>query len=201
MTHDFPSWYGPSTDLISSNIPPCIRAMTSFTQHRLSGDSWHSTPFYTGPGGYKLQLRVDPNTSTKPEGISLLQQKREDPYISVCVHLMKGENDDCLGWPFKGSVTVKLLNWIEDTNHLENSFSTTSAADPQSFSRVTHGVRSPGEMYQRHFIAHRELEFNGERKTHYVMEDVLCFEISSVEVLSSKYFVTCIISLRYVQVE
>ena len=189
MTHDFPSWYGPSTDLISSSIPPCIRAMTSFTQHRLSCDSWYSPPFYTGPGGYKLQLRGDPNTSTKPEGISLLQQKHEHAHISVCVHLMKGENDDCLGWPFKGSLTVRLLNWIEDKNHLELTFSTTSAADPQSFSRVTHGVRAPGEMYQRQVIAQRELEFNGEKKTHYVMEDVLCFEISSVEVLSSKYIV------------
>ena len=93
--------------------------MTSFTQHRLSGDSWYSTPFYTGPGGYKLQLRVDPNTSTKPKGIPLFQRKHEDTHISVCVHLMKGENDDCLGWPFKGSVTVELLNWIEDKNHLE----------------------------------------------------------------------------------
>ena len=51
VTRDFPSWYGPSTDLISSSIPSCIRAMTSFTKHRLSGDSWYSPPFYTGPGG------------------------------------------------------------------------------------------------------------------------------------------------------
>ena len=191
MTRDFPRWYGPSTDLISSSIPPCIRAMTSFTQHRLSGDSWYSPPFYTGPGGYKLQLRVDPNTS---KGISLFQQRHEDTHISVCVHLMKGENDECLIWPFKRSVTIKLLNWIEDKNHFEHTFSTTSAADPQTFSRVTSEIRASGEMYQRHFIAHKELEFNGERKTHYVMEDVLCFMISSVEVLSSKCIVMCTIS-------
>ena len=168
--------------------------MTSFTRHRLSCGSWYSLPFYTGPGGYKLQLQVDPNTLTKP-GILLFQRELEDTHISVSVHLMKGENDDCLGWPFKGSLSVELLNWIEDKNHLEHTFSTTLAADPQSFSRVTHGVRAPGEMYQRHFIAHRELEFNGEKKTHYVMEDVLSFVISSVEVLSSKYIIImCIIS-------
>ena len=189
VTRDFPSWHGPLNNLISSSIPPCIRAMISFTQHRLCGGSWYSPPFYTGPGGYKLQLRVDPNTSTKPKGIPLFLRKNEETHISVCVHLIKGENDDCLGWPFKGSVTVKLLNWIEDENHLEHSFSTTSVTDPQSFSRVTHGVRAPGEMYQRHFIAHNELEFNGEKKTHYVMKDVLCFAISSVEVLSSKYII------------
>ena len=168
--------------------------MTSFTQHRLRGDSWYSQPFYTGPGGYKLQLRVDPNTSTKPKGRSLFQKKREDTHISVCVHLMKGENDKFLGWPFEGSVIVKLLNWIEDKNHLEHFFSTTSTADPQSFSRVVSGIRARGEMYQRNFIAHKELEFNGEKKTHYVMEDVLCFVILSVEVLSSKCILVFIIS-------
>ena len=188
MIRDFPSWYGPSTDFISSSITPCIRVMTTFTRYRLSGDSWYSLPFYTGLRGYKLQVRVDPNISTKP-GISLIQQKREDTHISVSVHLMKGENDDCLGWPFKGSVTFKLLNWIEDKNHLEHTFSTTSTTDPESFSRVTSGVRAPIEMYQRHFIPYRDLEFNGERKTYYAMEDVLCFMISSVEVLSGKYIV------------
>ena len=118
VTRDFPSWYGPSTDLISSSIPPCIRAMTSFTQHRLSGDSWYSTPFYSGPGGYKLQLRVDSNTFTKPKGIPLFQRKREDTHISVCVYLMKGENDDCLvstrssvkWWTVPGITTEPMLS-------------------------------------------------------------------------------------------
>ena len=185
VTDEFPSWYGPSAATSLHCVPPCIRAMTNYTKHKLSGDSWYSPPFYTGPGGYKVQLRVDADGSSTAKGT----------HLSVCVYLMKGENDDCLGWPFKGSVTVKLLNWMEDRNHLEHTFSTTSAADLQSFSRVSSGVRAPGEMYQRHFIAHRELEFNGEKKTHYVMKDVLCFVISSVEVLSSKwikYLTVCV---------
>ena len=176
-TDEFPRWYGPSAATSLYCVPPCIRAMTNFTKHKLSGDSWYSPPFYTGPGGYKFQLRVDADGSSTAKGT----------HVSVCVYLMKGENDDCLGWPFNGSVTVQLLNWVEDRNHLEHTFSTSSTADPQSFSRVTSGVRASGEMYQRHFIAHKELELNGEKNTQYVMEDVLCFVISSVEVLSSKY--------------
>ena len=153
--------------------------MTDFSKHKLSRtcDSWYSPPFYTGPHGYKLQLRVDADGTSTAKGT----------HVSVCVYLMKGKNDDCLGWPFKGSVTVKLLNWMEDKNHLEHTFSTTSADDPQSFSRVTSGVRAPGEMYQRHFLAHNELELNKDSNIHYVMEDVLCFVISSVEVLPSKW--------------
>ena len=173
---ELPGWHpGPST-VTRRLIPPCVRAMTNFTKHKLSGDSWYSPPFYTGPGGYKLQLRVDADGSSTARGT----------HVSVCVHLMKGENDDCLGWPIKGSVTVKLFNWIEDENHLEHPFSTISAVDPQSFSRVTSGVRAPGEMYQRHFIAHKELEFDSEKSTQYMMEDVLCFEMSSIEIFSSE---------------
>ena len=177
VTHEFPSWYGPSATTSLLCVPPCLRAMTNYTKHKLSGDSWYSPPFYTGSGGYKLQLRVDADGSSTAGGTL---------HVSVCVRLMKGENDDCLLWPFKGSVTIKLLNWVEDKNHWGHTFSTTSAADPQSFSRVTSGVRATGVMYQRHFIAHKELEFNTEKNTRYVMEDVLCFVISSVEVLSSK---------------
>ena len=149
--------------------------MTNFTKHKLSGDSWYSPPFYSGPGGYKLQLVVDVDGSSIAKGT----------HVSVFLYLMKGENDDCLEWPFKGSVTFKLLNWMEDRNHLEHTFPTTLA---QFFSRVTSEVRAPGEMYQRCYIAHKELQFNVGKSTHYMMEDVLCFVISSVEVLSSKKY-------------
>ena len=98
-----PKWYSSKTDAHRINVP-CIRSMTDFTKHKLNNDPWYSAPFHTGPGGYKLQLRVDlPVSSAKGS-----------QYISVGVCLMKGDNDDCLEWPFKGSVDIKLLNWTED---------------------------------------------------------------------------------------
>ena len=41
----------------------------------------------------------------------------EGTYVSVGVHLMEGQNDDNLPWPFTGKVTVELLNQLEDDNH------------------------------------------------------------------------------------
>ena len=35
--------------------------MTGYSKHKQSADSWFSRPFYTGPGGYKLCLRVEAN--------------------------------------------------------------------------------------------------------------------------------------------
>ena len=34
---------------------------------------------------------------------------------------MKGENDAMLQWPFKGDVTIQLLNWREDKGHVEKT--------------------------------------------------------------------------------
>ena len=41
--------------------------------------------------------------------------------IAVFAHLMKGENDDLLPWPFTGKVTFELLNQLEDKNHHSSS--------------------------------------------------------------------------------
>ena len=37
--------------------------------------------------------------------------------ISVYCHLMKGKHDDHLRWPFKGTVTISLLDQMGDNQH------------------------------------------------------------------------------------
>ena len=167
-----PGWYGPST---VANVP-CIRAMNSFAQHKLNGDSWYSPPFYTGPGGYKLQLAA-----------AAADNGGNSHCVSIALYLMKGDNDDCLQWPFRGLVDIKLLNWTEDKNHLEHTFTTnpSPAIGPvQSFSRVVGAVRSSNGLWGKEFVAHKQLEYNPDYKTQYLMEDILCFQIIGATVLS-----------------
>ena len=154
--------------------------MRDFTKHKLNGDSWYSPPFYTGPGGYKLQLRVDAAGSAKGSS----------PHVSVAVCLMKGDNDDCLAWPFRGSVDVKLLNWTLDENHLEHTFSVSSDTDPaHSFDRVVDGAvgSSPGVLCKRDFAPLQQvMEYSPDYQTQYLMEDVLCFDVSAVALVSGE---------------
>ena len=42
-----------------------------------------------------------------------------DDYVTVGVYLMKGDHDDHLTWPVKGTLTVRLLNQLSDSNHSE----------------------------------------------------------------------------------
>ena len=40
-------------------------------------------------------------------------------YFALSVYLMRGEHDDRLAWPFRGDITVQLVNQINDQNHMK----------------------------------------------------------------------------------
>ena len=131
--------------------------MTNYSQ---GTGTWYSTPFYTGQhDGYKLQLLASSSSS--------------GGYVSVGVHLMCGENDEYLLWPFNGSVDVKLLNWIEDENHLEHTFTSSSPIPrPTTSSSLAIGTN-------------KEYRVMSDSTVQYMMDDVLCFVISGITVRST----------------
>ena len=43
-------------------------------------------------------------------------------HVSVFVCLMRGEYDDQLKWPFRGDITIQLLNQSRDEGHWEKTF-------------------------------------------------------------------------------
>ena len=67
-----------------------------------------SKAFYTSLNGYRMCLGVFPGGNGEGKGT----------HVSLFVHLMKGENDSELKWPFRGSVVVELLNQQADHTHL-----------------------------------------------------------------------------------
>ena len=66
-----------------------------------------SDPFYSHAGGYKLQLHV------------VVSSDDCGNCVKVSVHLLVGENDHELMFPFKGTVTVSLMNEHVDREHQE----------------------------------------------------------------------------------
>ena len=54
---------------------------------------------------------------------------RKDNYISLYCHLMRGENDDHLKWPFKGTITITLLNQLKDNGHLTKTLHLGNSAE------------------------------------------------------------------------
>ena len=146
--------------------------MYNFSEHKRISDTWVSTPFYSGPDGYKLELLVDANGYTYGTGT----------HIGVSVRLMKGENDETLKWPFNSVITIQLLNWREDKGHVEKTIDHYNG-QLESRTGVKQGDIAPSGRGKPDFISHSYLEYNAYYNTEYINNDKLCFVISKIIIL------------------
>ena len=151
-------------------FPPVDLVMDEFEQHKKSNAEWFSEPFYTHPRGYKMCLSV--NAKGWGDG--------EDSHVSVYIHLMKGEFDDSLKWPFQGDVTIQLLNQLGDGGHHQDTFSFSNSTGSARFAgRVTAGERGAA-WGNRQFIPNFQLTYNAKKNRQYLKDGDLCFRVSKV---------------------
>ena len=113
--------------------------------------------FYTHQHGYKMCINVDPNGVGAGKGT----------HISIFTCLMKGLYDDNLKWPFRGNITIQIVNQAGDHDHIEHTIPYNDETPDDTACRVTRGERSDGwGVYQ--FLPHRNLEYNATRKTQFL---------------------------------
>ena len=134
--------------------------MDNFEQHKEENDAWYSPPFYSHPQGYKLCLRVDANGYGSGEGT----------HIAVFAHLMVGEFDDILKWPFLGKVIVQLVDQEGGKDHIAQVIPFTDETPEEMAGRVTEGEKNEGWGYHK-FVSHVELE------QHFLKNDSLRFRV------------------------
>ena len=99
-------------------------------------------------------------------------------HVSAFAYLMKGEYDDSLNWPFSADITIELLNWREDQNHMKFSF----RFPEEQGARVSQGVRGGAWGYVS-LVTHSSLSCEQLQNTNYVENDCLRFRVT-VTVLS-----------------
>ena len=157
--------------LSEPGVLPTELTMTNFEQHKINNDDWQSPPFYTHPQGYKLSLSVWANGYWKGKGT----------HVSVFAYLMRGEFDDHLKWPFRGHVTVAILNQLEVSNHTTHTITFTDTTNNGVIGRVTEGERAESMWGYFTFIAHTELNYNPTKNCQYLKYDCLRFKIVKVE--------------------
>ena len=84
-----------------------------YFQVKQSEDEVYSPPYYTHPHGYKMCVRVNPKGNLDGKGT----------HVSIYNHMMQGPFDDSLKWPFRGEITIQIMNQIMnqtgDHNHGE----------------------------------------------------------------------------------
>ena len=128
-----PSWYDKMSG--ESATPPCTRTLYSYSAYKTANRNWISLPFYSGDKGYKLILVVWPHTG------------------GVAIDLRKGEHDDSLKWPLTADITIQLLNWREDNNHLEWTFYH-HRSRIEGCKRVTQGDTAPTPLWISSAVHH-----------------------------------------------
>ena len=154
-------------------ISPCVQKMNNFLKE--TNTPWYSPGFYTSPGGYKMSLCVYPNGNGTGKGT----------HLSCFTCLMPGEYNDTLEWPFRGKVTVELLNQLEDANHYEKTI-IYSKNVPTSSSQVPDGESYSMGLGQPQFISHAILTANHQ----YLINGTLYFRVTVVTESKTKPWLT-----------
>ena len=90
----------------------------------------YSPAFYTSFPGYKMYLRINLNGVDSGVG----------KYIALFVHMMQGDYDDDLEWPFTGRITVTILDQSEFGHHIGESLN--GQPDMSAFKRLTTAPRN-----------------------------------------------------------
>ena len=160
------------------NLSPVVFTITDFMEKKQADKEWTSPPFYTCTQGYKFCLKVYPNGNGSGKG----------SHMSVSAHLMRGEYDDKLEWPFQGCIVFKLLNWRPgDKNHFARSLDLNTDTDPAGTrtSRVTDSETAAEGYRYSWFISHKKLDYNATTNTEYLQDDYLKMEILVVNQYST----------------
>ena len=150
-------------------IPSPEFTMTNFSA-RKKDDDWFSAPLFSHPGGYKMCLKVCANGFGSGKGT----------HVSVYVRLMQGEFDDQLQWPFRGNITVQLLNQRGDgeMGHDAGTIHYNDSVPDSDAGRVVGRERAAtGQGYPR-FTAHTDLAYNATNNTEYLLNDCLRFRVN-----------------------
>ena len=146
-----------------------IDCQSTSTTGRFEGES---NPFYSHAGGYKFQLHV------------VVSFDRGNTYISASVHLLEGNNDNNLMFPFKGTLTLSLMNQRMDREHQEKVLQ----LDPQFCRKENRGTMQDRFLSILPLCRWKE---SSSRAPCYIVDGRLYIKVSSVD-FDRDYMSSCV---------
>ena len=161
-----------SVQAFITDLPPLSIAVDHYDSLKRSDNAYTSRTFYTHPRGYKMCVKIWPN--------GVLDGKNS--HVSVSCHIVRGENDAALKWPFRGNVHLRLANQRGDDHHCDHFIRYTHRTPHHLSGRVTGAGPDTSQGNSLvHFVAHADLN-NGAAGKHYLLNDTLQFFVTKVEV-------------------
>ena len=149
--------------------PPHILAIDFQTRFGAESDL-----FYSHPGGYKFQLHV------------VVSFDHGNAYISASVHLLEGENDDHLMFPFKGTLTLSLMNQRMDRGHQEKVL----RLNPQFCRKENRGTMQDSGSFLS-MLHHCRWTESSSNVPCYIVDGRLYIKVTSVN-LDRNYMSSCV---------
>ena len=148
-------------------VPPVTIVMRGFISWKIRNVPWYSPPFYSHAEGYKMCIRVTDDSLKKGTGV----------HISVFVHLMQGEYDADLVWPFRGTITLQLVNHRNTKQNLKHTVQFDNhTCDDYSGPVRGNKIASAGWGYD--FISLKS------KDTEYLKDDSVEIRVTQIKVLS-----------------
>ena len=160
--------------ICEQRLPPVVFKLNDFSDLQDDDEDWHSAPFYTHPGGYRMCLRVYTNGSSDVRGT----------HLSCYVYLMKGCNDEQLEWPFRGTVHISLLNQLQDDHHHSEKITFHSSENKNYNTQVKRGCLGVTGLGRSKFVSQSELGRSDSVNRQFLKDDTLYIKVSEVEVTS-----------------
>ena len=128
-------------------------------------EEMHLPDFYTHPHGYRMCVCVYPNGNGDGEGT----------HVSIFTCIMQGPFDNYLKWPFRGDITIQIVNQVGDHDHVEWIIPYNDATP----SKIA-GKRSSKGWGKPQFLAHDKFQYNAERQTQYLKDNTLHIRVMKV---------------------
>ena len=160
-----------------------IRALKEDLQQDISTSRWllkfrvkyteeevFSPAFYTHTHGYRMCVRVYPNGYGDGKGT----------HVSIFVFMMRGPFDDNLKWPFRGEITIQIVNQAGDHDHVKQIIHYNDETLDDYTSRVIGSERATNAWGFHQVLAHSRLGYNAARKTQYLKNNHLIVRVVEV---------------------
>lgn len=147
---------------MAHSCPPFTEfILHDFSKLKARQVGWYGPGFYTHPGGYKLCVKIYPNSPKLGEGT----------HVSLYFYIMRGAYDKQLKWPKTIRMTIQVLNQL--TGYWEHQHAWSNLWQRPK------AVYEGGGYGWPKFIAHTDLDDPG-RNIQYLRNDCLQFRISGV---------------------
>ena len=102
-------------------------------------------------------------------------------HVSIFTCLMRGTYDDHLKWPFRGEITIQIVNQAGDHSHVEKTIPYNDKTNKMYASRVIGEEGGSGWGFNK-FLAHTDLEYNAAKKTQYLKDDIIIVRVVRVKI-------------------